>query len=79
MRWSCLLLALWTGAGCIDVGVRPEEKTVPAAPAPAPKPRRPPAPVTADQVTESNVREKVKALQAELDREAEGEADEPQP
>jgi hypothetical protein len=74
------LVALWTGAGCIDlVGVRPEEKPQPVAPTPAPKPKRPPAPVTADEVTETNFREKVEALRAELDREAEGEADEAQP
>jgi hypothetical protein len=74
IRWSCLLLVLWGGAGCIDVGVRPEEKPAPVVPIQAAKPKRPPAPVTADEVTESNVRDKFKALQAELDREQQGDA-----
>jgi hypothetical protein len=72
IRWSCLLLVLWCGAGCIDMGVRPEDKPAPVAPASASKPKRPPAPITADEVTEGNVRDKFKALQAELDREQQG-------
>jgi hypothetical protein len=69
--WS-LMLAACAAAGCITLpSFKSNDK-----PDPAPhvsKPARPAPPVTEDQVTEDNVREKFAALRAELDREAEGE------
>ncbi len=82
MKNACygLLLAVWTGAGCVSLpSFFTDEKPAPLVTTPVAKPKRLPAPVTADQVNESNYREKLAALQAEIDRDVEGQtADEEQ-
>jgi hypothetical protein len=64
----CVLLALASGAGCVQLPPLSDTRTAPPASI------RPVSPVTADQVTETNAREKAAALRQELDREAEADA-----
>lgn len=72
MTWAWMLLAtMWAGAGCLNLPLfSPPPKPVEVAPASPPP--RPTTPVTADQVTETNAREKAQALKAELEREEVG-------
>ncbi len=76
--WS-LLLAVCTGAGCITLPTLKSEDRKPAPPPPkVTKPVRQVPAVTPEQVNEDNLSEKVKALRAELDREAGGEPAHPE-
>jgi len=68
-RVSCwFLMSLWAAAGCVTLPTlwHDEQKASPASQAAGPA--KPTGPVAADQVTETNAREKAKALQDELDR-----------
>jgi hypothetical protein len=74
LRWSIVLLAALSGAGCFGL------PTLQEAPKPAPppertaaKPKRPTARVAPDQVNEANAHEVGKALWDELDRDSQGE------
>jgi hypothetical protein len=67
---SSLLLTFAAAVGCVTLPNLHEEKTPPPPPPVAAKPVRPVTPVTADQITEGNAREKVVQLWDELDRES---------
>jgi hypothetical protein len=72
IAWFCLLLAVGASIGCWEWSpycCKPAAAP-PATPVPAAKPVAPPPPVTAEQVTPQNAREKAEALRAEMDREA---------
>jgi hypothetical protein len=74
---SCLLLVFAAAVGCVTLPNLHEEKTPPPPPPVAAKPARPVNPVSADQVTEANAREKVVDLWDELDRESAKDAAKP--
>ena len=62
--WCCLLLALTAASGCVELPQlwdNPKAKPPTAAKA---------APVSAEQVTETNAHEKAEALRQELERDA---------
>jgi hypothetical protein len=63
--WCCLLLALTAAGGCVEL---PQLWDNPKAKPPGAAKAGPPAPVTAEQVTESNAQEKAEALRQELER-----------
>jgi hypothetical protein len=72
-----LLLAFAAAVGCVALPNLREEKTPPPPPPVAAKPARPVSPVTPDQITEANAREKVVELLDELDRESTKDAEKP--
>lgn len=73
-----LIVALLAGIGCVELPIRGDQAKPPSAVPTAPKkPAVSVAPVTADQVSRENAREKAAALQQELDRETQGEARSP--
>jgi hypothetical protein len=74
---STLLLAFAAAVGCATLPNLREEKAPPPPPPVAAKPARPVNPVTADQITEANAREKVVDLWDELDRESTKDAAKP--
>lgn len=67
-RTALILLALWVGAGCVHLPWQKDEALPPSeATPPVKKPQRRSAPhVTAEQITEHNAHEKVKALEEEI-------------
>ena len=66
----CWILLLGVATGCVPLpSSLPENKKDPLPSEEFVKPASSAAPLTADQVTDSNAREKAKALQEELDRE----------
>ena len=80
MKTKPLAFGLWMAAllpftgGCLFTDASkwtPKEQ--PAAAPPAVQTARPAAPVTADQVSSTNARDKVKALLEEIDRDGQGE------
>jgi hypothetical protein len=70
--WS-LLLAVCAGTGCITLPSVKSEDKKPAPPPRVTKPVRQAPTVTESQVNEDNLRDKLKEMRAELDREANGE------
>jgi hypothetical protein len=68
-----VLLLLGMGAGCVELPfLQQQAPTPPPAPA-VRKPVLPAAPVTPEEVTDDNAREKADALQRELDRDMQAE------
>lgn len=62
--WWWVLLSWCAGAGCLPVSKNPEPNLPPVA-TPVVKPR--PPEVTADQINETNAREKAQAFDERLD------------
>ena len=65
--WSWLLLPVLTATGCVSLPGT-WGPGAPRQPSAVAKAKPAPAPVTADQINESNAREKAQALSEELDR-----------
>jgi hypothetical protein len=72
VKTICGFLLLALTAGCVDVPILREQPKLPEKPAPV-KAARAPAPVTAEQVTDTNAHAKAEALQRELEAAADGE------
>jgi hypothetical protein len=73
--WGLVLAAATTAAGCVSLPTDAPEVRPPDAATTSRKPARTAPPVTAEELTEANARERADALLVELDREAQRDGD----